>query len=49
MGSDDTLALTFRKIKNGKEKTYSLQTIKTRESDNNHVVIGLKREAGGDK
>jgi hypothetical protein len=49
MGSDDTLALTFRKIKNGKEKTYSLQTIKTRESDNNHVVIGLKCEAGGDK
>ena len=41
---EDVLALTFCKEKNGIAKPYSLQTIKTRESDHHHVVIGVKQE-----
>ena len=41
---EDALALTFCKKKNGTEKPYSLQTIKTRESDYHHVVIGVRQE-----
>ncbi|MBR6977092.1 MAG: EAL domain-containing protein, partial [Lachnospiraceae bacterium] len=41
---EDALALTFHKEKNGTAKTYSLQTIKTRESDHHHVVIGVRQE-----
>ncbi|MBR4150233.1 MAG: amino acid permease [Firmicutes bacterium] len=41
---EESLALTFRKEINGAEKTYSLQTIKTRESDDHHVVIGVRPE-----
>ena len=39
---EETLALTFRKQKNGVAVPYSLQTIKTRESDHHHVVIGVR-------
>ena len=39
---DETLAITFRKQKNGVAVPYSLQTIKTRESDHHHVVIGVR-------
>ncbi len=41
---DKPLALTFCKEKNGAAVTYSLQTIKTRESDHHHVVIGVRQE-----
>jgi hypothetical protein len=41
---EETLAFTFRKMKNGVATPYSLQTIKTRESDHHHVVIGVKLE-----
>ena len=41
---EDALALTFHKEKNGTAKPYSLQTIKTRESDHHHVVIGVRQE-----
>ena len=39
---EETLALTFCKQKNGVAVPYSLQTIKTRESDHHHVVIGVR-------
>ncbi len=41
---EETLALTFCKEKNGVATSYSLQTIKTRESDHHHVVIGVRQE-----
>jgi len=41
---DETLRLTFRKEQNGVATTWSLQTIKTRESDYHHIVIGVKPE-----
>ena len=41
---EEALALTFCKEKNGVTASYSLQTIKTRESDHHHVVIGVKQE-----
>jgi hypothetical protein len=40
----ETLALTFSKEKNGVARPYSLQTIKTRESDHHHVLIGVRQE-----
>ena len=42
---EDTLDLTFTRETEGKMTTYSLQTIKTRESDHHHVVITLRQEA----
>ena len=41
---EEALALTFLKEQNGAPATYSLQTIKTRESDHHHIVIGVKQE-----
>ena len=41
---EETLALTFGRKKNGMTVPYSLQTIKTRESDHHHVVIGVRQE-----
>ena len=41
---DETLALKFCKEKDGVAAPYSLQTIKTRESDHHHVVIGIRQE-----
>lgn len=41
---NETISLSFCMMKNGQTKPYSLQTIKTRESDRHHVVIGLKQE-----
>jgi hypothetical protein len=43
-GQPETVALSFRKLKQGVPVPYSLQTIKTRESDNHHIVIGIRRE-----
>ncbi|MCR5402248.1 MAG: EAL domain-containing protein [Butyrivibrio sp.] len=41
---EEALALTFNKIIDTEPVPYLLQTIKTRESDHHHVVIGLKQE-----
>ena len=41
---EENLALTFSKEKNGIARPYSLQTIKTRESDHHHVLIGVRQE-----
>ena len=40
---EEELSLTFHKEKNGEMESYSLQTIKTRESDHHHVVIGVRK------
>ena len=47
MGQEETVALPFRMLKNGQPTPCSLQTIKTRESDDYHIVIGVKEESGG--
>ncbi len=41
---EEPLALTFSKDVNGTATSYSLQTIRTRESDHHHVVIGIRQE-----
>ena len=41
---ENTLSLTFSKEKDGVATPYSLQTIKTRESDHHHLVIGVRQE-----
>lgn len=42
---EEALDLSFRKEENGRSAAYSLQTIKTRESDHHHIVIGVRQEA----
>ena len=44
IGRDETASLTFRRMKNGAPARYVLQTIKTRESDDHHIVIGIREE-----
>ena len=44
VGQQETVTLSFRKLIQGVPTPYSLQTIKTRESDNHHIVIGIRRE-----
>lgn len=41
---EETVSLPFGKMKDGKRKQYILQTIRTRTSDDHHVVIGVKPE-----
>ena len=41
---EEAVTLSFHKRKNGAEKPYVLQTIRTRESDNHHIVIGVRQE-----
>ncbi len=41
---EEPLALTFCKEIGGAATPYSLQTIKTRESDHHHIVIGVRQE-----
>ena len=43
-GQEEAVTLSFRKRKNGVPTPYSLQTIKTRESDNSHIVIGIRQD-----
>jgi diguanylate cyclase (GGDEF)-like protein len=38
------IELTYTKIQNGTSIPYKLQTIRTRESDHHHIVIGIKQE-----
>ncbi len=40
---DDTLNLTFSKMQEGLALPYTIQTIRTRESDQHHVVIGVRK------
>ncbi len=47
MGEEEPVTLSFRKTADGKTVPYSLQTIKTRDSDNYHIVLGVKPEPSG--
>jgi hypothetical protein len=38
-----TLDLSFHKEENGASTTYALQSIKTRESDRHHIVLGVRQ------
>ena len=44
VGQEQTEALSFRKAEAGGEAAYILQTIKTRESDSHHIMIGVRPE-----
>ncbi|MGX8706528.1 MAG: putative bifunctional diguanylate cyclase/phosphodiesterase, partial [bacterium] len=44
IGEQETIALSFRKLRQGVPTPYTLQTIKTRESDSHHIVIGIRQE-----
>ena len=41
---EESIRLSFEKVKNGVTIPYSLQTIRTRESDHHHLVIGVRQE-----
>ncbi|MBR2526970.1 MAG: amino acid permease [Blautia sp.] len=41
---EEAIRLSFDKLKNGVPVPYSLQTIRTRESDHHHLVIGVRQE-----
>ncbi len=41
---EEAVALAFHKLKDGVPTLYSLQTIRTRESDHHHIVIGVRQE-----
>ena len=41
---EEDIQLSFTKVKNGVQVPHSLQTIRTRESDHHHIVIGVKQE-----
>ena len=43
---EETISISFSKNRNGVSAAYLLQTIRTRESDHNHIVIGVRQEAG---
>ncbi|MBQ7487316.1 MAG: EAL domain-containing protein, partial [Clostridia bacterium] len=44
VGKEEAVELSFHMQRSGKSVPYSIQTIKTRESDNPHIVIGVKQE-----
>ncbi len=41
---EETVKIPYCKVKDGKEAAYSLQIIKTRESDEGHIAVGIRRE-----
>ena len=43
-GQEEENALSFRMVKDGQPTPYCLQTIRTRESDNHHILIGVRPE-----
>ena len=45
IGQEDTGEVTFRRIRNGELKPYTLHAIRTRSSDDHHIVIGVKPES----
>ncbi|MBQ1493141.1 MAG: EAL domain-containing protein, partial [Blautia sp.] len=44
---EEAIRISFAKMKNGVAVSYSLQTIRTRESDHHHIVIGVKQDYEG--
>ena len=44
IGQEETGALSFRRLRGGELKPYTLQAIKTRSSDDTHIVIGVRPE-----
>ena len=44
VGRGGAIALPFRKLRNGMPVPYLLQTIKTRGSDDHHIVVGVRQE-----
>ena len=44
---EEFIRLSFAKVKDGVPVPYSLQTIRTRESDHHHLVIGVRQEDDG--
>ena len=47
VGRQETIELPFQKLKNGVPAPYLLQTIKSRESDTQHIVLGVREGKGG--
>ena len=47
IGQQETVELPFLKLKNGVPTPCSLQTIKSRESDTHHIVLGVREGKGG--
>ena len=43
VGQEEAAVVSFHKLKNGLPKPYLLQTIRTRESDLHHIVIGIRQ------
>ena len=41
----ESIRLSFARVSNGAAVPYSLQTIRTRESDHHHLVIGVRQES----
>lgn len=44
IGQEETGKVSFRKMQDGELQPYMLQTIKTRRSDDHHIVIGVRPE-----
>ena len=44
IGQDEVMSLSFGKRLQGRTVPYILQTIKTRESDDHHILIGVRRD-----
>jgi hypothetical protein len=44
VGHKDSMSISFSKMKDGKPAPYTLQTIRTRESDDHHIVIGVRQD-----
>ena len=40
---NESVTVPFHRLKNGVPTPYTLQTIRTRESDRHHIVIGVKQ------
>jgi len=43
-GEDESISLAFRMKRGGSLKNYLLQSIRTRNSDDHHIVIGVRPE-----
>ena len=43
-GEDESISLPFRMKRGGSQKNYLLQSIRTRNSDDHHIVIGVRPE-----
>ena len=39
---EESIQLTYTRLEKGTQIPYSLQTIRTRESDHHHIVIGVR-------